>query len=72
MKCSLQPLKERSIREPEMTNTILKSHRKAFILIKAVCVDGEKIETDKQFDLITSSMTLHWFENFKKHIKIHA
>ena len=35
-------------------------------LIKAVCVDGEKIETDKQFDLITSSMTLHWFENFKK------
>jgi len=38
MKCSLQPLKESSMKKPEMMHTILKSHRKVSLYIKAVPV----------------------------------
>lgn len=38
--------------------------------IKTMCIDAESMTTEPEFDLITSSMTLHWFENpmlsFKK------
>jgi malonyl-CoA O-methyltransferase len=33
--------------------------------IKTLCIDGEKINLNTQFDLISSSMTMHWFNDFK-------
>lgn len=32
--------------------------------IKLLCIDGEQLESLPNFDLITSSMTLHWFKDF--------
>ncbi|MDR3477335.1 MAG: methyltransferase [Gammaproteobacteria bacterium] len=37
--------------------------KNANVFVKAM--DGEALETSTQFDLIVSSMTLHWFTNFK-------
>lgn len=34
--------------------------------IKYACMDGECLSTTTTFDLIVSSMTLHWFSNLKK------
>src|SRR5437762_1931232 len=31
--------------------------------IKIACLDGETIAVESKFDLITSSMTLHWFDD---------
>lgn len=34
------------------------------------CMDGEEPKFDKKYDLIVSSMTLHWFNNIKKSIEV--
>ncbi len=37
---------------------------KAFPNAKLLCVDGEHLDALPNFDLITSSMTMHWFNDF--------
>jgi len=37
--------------------------------IDFLCMDAEKINVSQQFDLITSSMTFHWFTDIKKSLE---
>jgi malonyl-CoA O-methyltransferase len=37
--------------------------------IELACMDGEKCEIPTKFDLIASSMTMHWFEDLKQSIE---
>lgn len=34
--------------------------------ITCLCIDGESFQHEASFDLIISSMTLHWFQHFEK------
>ena len=34
--------------------------------VKVICMDGERLTLPSQFDLITSSMTLHWFSELEE------
>jgi malonyl-CoA O-methyltransferase len=36
--------------------------------IKSTCMDGENLKLDSSFDLMTSSMAMHWFQNFERSI----